>query len=187
MQPNQAVQNLNSKLDLALKHFQEEIAKLRTGRAHAGVLDKITVTAYGTNMPLRQLANVTAPEVQLIQVTPFDSNNLQAIASAIRDDQSLGLNPIDDGVVVRIQVPSLTSERRAEIVKQLNQMAEAALVTMRNSRHEVIKDLDEAKKQKQLGEDDYKRAIKQIDEQMAKTKDKVDEMTKIKASEITTV
>jgi ribosome recycling factor len=187
MQPDQAIQNLSSKLEAALSHFREEIAKLRTGRAHPGVLDQVMVQAYGVSMPLKQVANVIAPEAQLIQVTPFDSNNLQAIASAIRDDQSLGLNPVDDGIVIRIQVPSLTAERRAEIVKQLNQKSEATLITMRSNRHEVIKDLDEAKKQKQLSEDDYKRVIKQIDEKMNGYKDKVDELTKNKTHEITTI
>lgn len=119
MQPNQIIDQTTVKLENALDHFREELNKIRTGRAHAGVLDKIIVKAYGTTIPIKQLANITAPEAQLIQVTPFDTNNIQAIASSIREDQSLGLNPVDDGIVIRIAVPPLTTERRTEIVKQL--------------------------------------------------------------------
>src|SRR5580765_4268865 len=96
--------NVNSyeeKMNQDLVHFEEELKKVRTGRAHPGMLDSITVEAYGQKMPLNQVANVTAPEAQLLQVTPFDPGNIQAIAGAIRDNPSLGMNPSDDGRVVR--------------------------------------------------------------------------------------
>ena len=184
MQTDQLVKNLTNNFNNAIEHFQGELAKLRTGRAHAGVLDKLMVSAYGVSMPLKQLANVTAPEAQLLQVTPFDMNILQAISSAIRDDQSLGLNPVDDGKVIRITVPPLTAERRAEIVKQLNQKTEDTLISMRNFRHDATKEIDDAKKDKDISEDEWARIMKQIDALMTDYKNKADSLAKDKEQEI---
>ena len=187
MQPDQIIDQTKLKFENALNHFQEELNKIRTGRAHAGSLDKIMAKAYGVNMPIKQLANITAPEAQLIQVTPFDPTNLQAIASSIRDDQSLGLNPVDDGIVIRIPIPPLTTERRSLIVKQLGEVAEACLITLRNSRHEALKDAELSKKAKDITEDDSRSITKQIDELMNKYKSKVDLMVQSKEQEIMTV
>ena len=187
MQPDQIISQTTTKLDSSLSHFQDELNKIRTGRAHAGVLDKLMVNAYGSSMPIKSLANITAPEAQLIQVTPFDSSNLQAIASAIREDQSLGLNPVDDGLVIRIAVPALTTERRTEIVKQLGDLAETCLITMRNARHEALKEADSSKKAKEITEDDYRTINKQVDDFMNKYKIKVEALVKTKEHEIMTV
>src|SRR5690348_4083938 len=99
MNPSQITDQAKTKLEAAGLHFGEELKKLRTGRAHPGMLDGVMVEAYGTQMPLNQVATVTAPEAQLIQISPFDPNNLEAISAAIRDNQTLGLNPMDDGRV----------------------------------------------------------------------------------------
>src|SRR3954468_23177626 len=99
------IKSHEEKMKQAVAHFQEDAKKVRTGRASASMLDGVAVIAYGTPMPLNQVANVTAPEAQLIQITPFDPNNIQAIASAIRDNPTLGLNPMDDGRVVRVPIP----------------------------------------------------------------------------------
>jgi len=187
MQPQQIIDQTTQKLENALNHFQDELNKIRTGRAHAGVLDKIMVKAYGVTMPIKQLANVTAPESQLIQVTPFDANNLQAIASSIREDQSLGLNPVDDGIVIRVPIPPLTTERRSAIVKQLGDIAETSLIAMRNTRHEALKEAESSKKSKGITEDDYISINKQIDELMNKYKTKVESMVRSKEQEIMTV
>src|ERR1700730_14914143 len=101
MNPTQIVDEAKRKLQAAAEHYTDELKKIRTGRASASMLDGVMVQAYGTPMPLNQVATVTAPEAQLIQITPFDPNNLQAISSAIRDNPTLGLNPMDDGRVVR--------------------------------------------------------------------------------------
>src|SRR5665647_2348692 len=90
-----------SKFDAVAVHFSEELKKVRTGRAHPGQLDGVKVEVYGTLMPLNQVANITAPEAQLLQITPFDPSNIQAISAAIRSNQNLGLNPSDDGRIVR--------------------------------------------------------------------------------------
>ena len=111
------ISQYEDKMKQAAAHFNEELKKVRTGRASASMLDGVMVTAYGTQMPLNQVANVTAPEAQLLQITPFDPNNIQAIASAIRDNPTLGLNPMDDGRVVRVPIPALTEERRRGMLR----------------------------------------------------------------------
>lgn len=179
----QAEEKLNSAFD----HFEDELKKLRTGRAHPSMLESVTAEAYGSQMPLIQLATITAPEPQLLQISPFDPSNLQAIVTAIRDNQALGMNPMDDGHVVRVQIPPLTEERRREIAKQLGQKVEDCMITMRAVRHDAMKQLDEAKKSKNLGEDEHKRLAKQIDDKMAAAKTKVESTAKTRETEILTV
>jgi ribosome recycling factor len=151
------------------------------------MLDGVTVEAYGTPMPLNQVANVIAPEAQLLQITPFDPGNLQAIASAIRDNPSLGLNPSDDGRVVRVPIPALNEERRREIVKQLSSKQEDAMIAVRNIRHEAMDAIDKAKKDKELGEDDAKRLSGQVEDAMQKTRGEIESASKAKEAEIMTV
>lgn len=171
----------------AYEHFNGELNKLRTGRANAAMLDGVTVEAYGTSMPLNQVGTVTAPEAQLLQITPFDPNNLQAIAAAIRNNQSLGFNPSDDGRVVRVVIPPLTEERRREIAKQIGEKVEDAAVRMRAARHDAFRQVDVAKKDKQIGEDEAKRAEKTIDESMARYRHKIEAAAKSKETEILTL
>jgi ribosome recycling factor len=187
MNPNQIPDQAKSKFQQAVNHFQEEVKKLRTGRANAGMLDGIMVTAYGTPMPLIQVATVTVPEAQLLQITPFDSSNLQAISTAIRDNPNLGMNPMDDGRVVRVPVPPLNEERRRDIVKILGTKVEDSMITLRNIRHDAIDGIDKAKKDKTIGEDDAKRLEKQVDEAMNKAKSDIDAIAKSKETEILTV
>jgi len=187
MNPTQIVEDAKKKFDNAKERFAEELKRVRTGRASASMLDGLTVKAYGTDMPLNQLANVIAPEAQLLQITPFDPNNLQAIASAIRDNPSLGLNPMDDGRVVRVPIPPLTEERRRELAKTLGGKVEDTMVTVRSIRHEAMDAIDKAKKDKLIGEDDAKRLEKQVDEIVAKVKTDVDAAAKAKETEIMTL
>lgn len=184
MNTDQILAQAKTKFQQAAEHFAEELKKLRTGRASAGMLDGVMVEAYGTQMPLNQVANVTAPEAQLIQITPFDPGNLQAINTAIRNNPSLGLNPADDGRVVRVPIPSLTEERRREIAKQLGEKVEDCMVSLRNARHDALREIDQAKKDKQLGEDDAGRLEKQIDEAMNQTKATVEAGARAKEAEI---
>ena len=184
MNPSQFISSVPAKLDVAKTHFQDELKKIRTGRAHPGMLDGVIVAAYGTQMPLNQAASVTAPEGQMLQITPFDPSNLQAIVSAIRDNQSLGLNPTDDGRVVRVPIPQLTEERRRDITKIIGQKQEECMISLRNVRHEAINLLDEAKKDKQIGEDEVKRLEHQVDEAMNKTRTEVEMAAKAKEQEI---
>ena len=181
------IKQYEDKMKQAVAHFGEELKKVRTGRASASMLDGVMVTAYGSPMPLNQVANVTAPEAQLIQITPFDPNNIQAIASAIRDNPSLGLNPMDDGRVVRVPIPALTEERRREYVKSLGGKVEDCMVSLRNVRHDAMDAISTAKKDKQVGEDDAKRLEKQVDDAMTRAKTDVDAAAKAKEAEIMTL
>lgn len=175
------------KFKQALEHFQTELKKVRTGRAHPSMLDGLMVTAYGTQMPLNQVANVSAPEAQLLQITPFDPNNIQAIASAIRDNPTMGLNPMDDGRVVRVPIPTLTEERRREFVKTLGGKVEDCMIALRGIRHDAMDAIASAKKDKSVGEDDAKRLEKQIDEAMTKAKAEAETAAKAKEAEIMTI
>jgi ribosome recycling factor len=187
MSPSQIIDDAKAKKESAVKHFEDELRKLRTGRAHASILDGVMPVAYGTPMPLNQLANVTAPEAQLLQVTPFDPNNIQAISEAIRNDQSLGLNPSDDGRVVRVPIPALTTERRQQIVKQLNEKVEECMISLRSMRHEALDILKAAKNDKDISEDDYARYEKQVDELVNQAKADVEARAKSKEQEIMTI
>lgn len=187
MNPIQIVNDAKQKLTNTLTHFGGELKKLRTGRAHAGMLDGVVVEAYGTPMPLNQVATVAVVDAQLIQVTPFDPNNLQAIASAIRNNPALGFNPTDDGRVVRVLIPALTEERRREIAKTIGQKQEECLVVMRNIRREALDAIESAKKDKKLGEDDAKRLEKQVEDALNVIRDEVEAVAKAKEHEIMTV
>lgn len=187
MNPSQVISDAKSKFDGAVAHYGEQLKTLRTGRASAAMLDGVTVEAYGQPMPLNQVANVTAPEAQLLQITPFDPSNLQAIASAIRDSPSLGMNPSDDGRVVRVPVPALNEERRREIVKQLGTKQEDAMVSLRNIRRDALDTIEQAKKDKELGEDDAKRYSGQIEDAVKAAQAQIEAASKAKETEIMTV
>ncbi len=170
-----------------LQHFNEELKKVRTGRANSGMLDDVVVEVYGTRMPLNQVANIIAPEAQLLQITPFDPNNLQAISAAIRNNPTLGLNPADDGRVVRIPIPPLTEERRREIAKTLSEKIEETLIKMRTVRHDALKQAEQTKKDKEMSEDDYTRFEKQIDDAMNRYKSQVESLAATKEKEILSI
>jgi ribosome recycling factor len=184
MDPKQIVTDAQAKFTQAVDRFKDSLKSLRTGRASASMLDGVVVEAYGTPMPIIQVATVTAPEAQLIQITPFDPNNLQAIATAIRDNQSLGLNPSDDGHVVRVPIPPLTEERRRELAKQVGQKQEDCMIALRAARHEALAVINEAKKDKDIGEDDAKRLTAQIEDAINKAKSQVEATAHAKEAEI---
>lgn len=187
MDAQQVVKKAEDKFKGVVEHFEGEAKKLRTGRAHASMLDGVMVEAYGAQMPLIQVGSISAPEAQLLQIMPFDPNNIEAISTAIRENQSLGLNPADDGRVIRIQIPPLTAERRQEIAKQLGGKVEEAMISMRQARHDALKELGDLKKGKSVSEDEAKHLEKQIDDAMQSSKSKVDELAKAKEQEILTV
>lgn len=175
------------KMTLALAHFEDELKKVRTGRSHPSMLDGIVVEVYGQKMPLNQVANITAPEAQMLQITPFDPSNVQSIAAAIRADQSLGFNPSDDGRIVRVPVPPLTEERRKLLVKQTSEKVEEARIALRNIRQDSFKDAKRKKDAKELSEDDVKRVEKEIDGLMSEYQNKIDAAFKIKEKDILTI
>ncbi|MGB2786865.1 MAG: ribosome recycling factor [Candidatus Saccharimonadaceae bacterium] len=176
-----------SKMNQALDHFGDELKKVRTGRAHPGMLDGLVVEVYGSKMPLNQVANITAPEAQLLQITPFDPSTISAVAKAIREDQSLGLNPSDDGRVVRVPVPPLTEERRHQLVKQIADKVEDARIALRNIRQDAQKDMKRRKEAKEMSEDDVRAGDKSIDALMHTFQTKIDEAFRTKEKDVLTV
>lgn len=180
-------QPYDDKFDGAVAHFAEELKKIRTGRAHPSMLEGIMVELYGTHVPLNQAANITTSEAQLLSVTPFDPSTIQAISAAIRADQSLGLNPADDGRVVRVPVPPLTEERRRGLVRQASDKVEEARIALRTTRQEALKEAKRLKDAKELSEDDVKRVEKAIDEAMAGHNARLEELFKAKEKDILTV
>ena len=176
-----------TKMNQAITHFEEELKKVRTGRSHPSMLDGVRVEVYGQQMPLNQVANITAPEPQMLQVTPFDPSNVQAIAGAIRADQSLGFNPSDDGRLVRVPVPPLTEERRKQLVKQTGEKVEETRIALRNIRHDAFKDAKRKKDAKELSEDDVKRIEKEIDHLISGFQEKIEQIFKAKEKDILTI
>lgn len=168
------------KMESALARFGDELKKIRTGRAHPDMLSSVKVEAYGQLTPLNQVANITTADACLLIVTPFDPANIQIITSAIRSDQSLGLNPSDDGRIIRVPIPALTEERRQEIVKSASTKVEDAKVAIRNIREDARKHIKSA----ELPEDAKKRAEKTIDELTKEFTDQIDSAFKQKTAEI---
>lgn len=175
------------RMSQAFAHFEDELKKIRTGRAHPSMLEGVMVDAYGAKMPLNQVANVIAAEAQMLQVTPFDQGNVKNVASAIRDDQGLGLNPSDDGRIVRVPIPPLTEERRRQIAKQLGDKVEDCRIALRNVRHDALKDAKTKKDARELSEDDVKRIEKALDGYMGDFQAKLEAAAKAKETEIMTV
>lgn len=178
---------MNPKFMAVSERFSDSLRSLRTGRASASMLDGVMVEAYGTPMPLNQVATVTAPEAQLIQISPFDPANLAAISTAIRNNQQLGLNPSDDGRIVRVPIPPLTEERRRDLAKQVGQKQEECMVALRNVRHDALDAIAKAKKDKDIGEDEAKRLERQIDDAMAQARAAIEAAAKAKEQEILTL
>ena len=175
------------KMRLALVHFEDELKKVRTGRSHPAMLDGIMVEVYGQKMPLNQVSNITAPEPQLLQITPFDPSNVQPIAAAIRADQSLGFNPSDDGRIVRVPIPALTEERRKQLVKQTSEKVEEARIALRNIRQDGLKDAKRKKDAKELSEDDVKSIEKEFDKFMSTYQEKIEAAFRAKEKDILTI
>lgn len=172
------------KINLAIEHFNQEIKKVRTGRAHPGQLDGVKVEVYGSLMPINQVANVTAPEAQLLLVSPFDPSNISQIITSIRNYPELDLNPSDDGRVIRIPIPSLTEERRHLLVKQVGEKVEDSKIAIRNIRQEALKDLRRRKDAKEISGDDEKRLEKAIDGLVVESNQKIEEIFRSKEREI---
>jgi ribosome recycling factor len=141
----------------AVESVKSNFATIRTGRANPALLDRVEVEAYGSRMPLRSVANVGAPDPRLLTVTPFDASTLKNIERAIRDSD-IGLNPQNDGKIIRLPIPELTEERRRELIRLTRHMAEEGRVSVRNVRRDEMKDVHELRKEGEISQDDEHRA-----------------------------
>jgi ribosome recycling factor len=145
----------------AVESVKSNFATIRTGRANPSLLDRIEVEAYGSKMPLRSVANVGAPEPRLLTVTPFDPGTLKNIERAI-SDSDIGLNPQNDGKIIRLPIPELTEERRRELIRVARHMAEEGRVSVRNVRRDEMKDVHELRKEGEISQDDEHRAEEEL-------------------------
>lgn len=174
------------RFEKTIDFLQEEMGKLRTGRASTSLVENLMVDYYGTKSPMKQVASITIPEPRTIAIAPWDKDNLVNIEKAIRDSQ-LNLNPMNDGQLVRISIPPLNEERRKELVKVLNQKAEEARVAVRKIREEIWDEIQKAEKEGKMGEDDKfagKDALQGVVDEFNK---KIEEAREKKEGEIMTV
>ncbi|MGQ0844574.1 MAG: ribosome recycling factor [Sporichthyaceae bacterium] len=171
------------KMEKALAVAKDDFAAIRTGRANPAMFSKIVVEYYGTLTPVNQLAGFATPEPRMVIVTPYDKGALGAIERAIRDSD-LGVNPSNDGTIIRVALPVLTEERRKEYIKVARHKAEDARVSIRNIRRHAKDTLEKLIKDKEAGEDDVKRAEKHLDEVTHKHVAEVDEVLKHKEAEL---
>ncbi len=174
---------LKTRMDKAVEDFRKAMASTRTGRASVHMLDSVTVEYYGSFMPLNQVAQVHAPEPQLITVQPFDPTVLPAIEKAIRSGE-LGLNPMNDGKMIRVPVPPLTEERRKDMVKHLHKVLEEHRTAVRNIRRDGNDAIKKAMKDKKITEDEEKRSMEEIQKLTDDEIKKMEEMSKGKEKEV---
>ena len=174
---------LKTRMDKAVEDFRKEMTATRTGRASVHMLDGVMVDAYGSQMPLNQLANVSAPEPQLITVQPWDVSQIGAIEKAIRSGD-LGLNPMNDGKLVRVPVPALTEERRKDMVKHLHKVLEEHRTAVRNIRRDGNDLIKKAMKDKKITEDEERGAMENLQKLTDDEIKKMEEMAKGKEKEV---
>jgi ribosome recycling factor len=178
-----AVTQAKVRMEKAVEDFRKELAGLRTGRANVAVLDSIRVDYHGTPMPVNQLGTVTVPDPMSIVIAPWDSGAVPMIDKAIRT-ADLGLNPTNDGKVVRVPIPPLTEDRRKEIVKHLHKILENHRTAVRNIRRDLKEAIDHLEKEKKASEDERKRAMDELDKITHSETKKIEEISAAKEKEI---
>jgi ribosome recycling factor len=171
------------KMDKAISVAREDFGTIRTGRATSAMFNKVVVDYYGAMTPVNQLASIQIPEARMIIISPYDKGSMTAIEKALRESD-LGLNPNNDGDVIRINLPQLTEERRKEYIKIAKNKAEDARVSVRNIRRHAKDALDRLQKDGEAGEDDVRRAEKHLDEVTHKHVEHIDEVLKHKEAEL---
>jgi len=177
---------LKTRMDKAVEDFRQEMASTRTGRASVHMLDGVTVDAYGSQMPLNQLANVSAPEPQLITVQAWDVSLIGAVEKAIRS-ADLGLNPMNDGKLIRVAVPALTEDRRKEMVKHLHKVLEEHRTAVRNIRRDGNDLIKKAMKDKKITEDEERGALEQMQKLTDDEIKKMEELSQGKEKEVMSI
>src|ERR1700737_616723 len=175
--------NVRTRMEKAVSDLQHDMSSIRTGRASVSILDHVRVDYYGTPTPLNQLGNLHVAESSLITVQPWDVSQIGPIEKAIRA-ANLGLNPANDGKLIRIPIPPLTEERRKDLVKQLHGVAENHLVAIRNLRRAGNEWVKQVLQNKTIAEDDERRALEEIQKMTASYMDKLDQAAKTKEKEI---
>jgi ribosome recycling factor len=175
-----------TRMEKAVDDFRKDLATLRTGRANASLLDSIRVDYHGTPMPVNQLGTVTTPDATMIVISPWDPSVVPLIDKAIRTSD-LGLNPTNDGKVVRVPIPSLTEDRRKDIVKQLHKVLENHRTAIRNVRRDLKEAIEKLEKDKKISEDDKKRALDELEKLSHAETKKIEDLSAVKEKEIMSI
>jgi ribosome recycling factor len=186
MNSQEIVKETGPKMELVIEDFKRKLGNVRTGRATVGLLDTVSVDYYGTPTPLNQMASVAVPEPQLITVQPWDMSQLNAVEKAIIA-ANLGLNPSNDGKVIRLPVPPLNEERRKQLAKQVHEIAEDHRIAVRNVRHHSNDLLKKSLKDKTISEDDERSGLEEVQKLTNTYIARIDELTKNKEVEIMSV
>jgi ribosome recycling factor len=174
------------KMQKAIAHLQQEFAAVRTGRASPGLVEKLRVEAYGSDVPLQQIAGFGVPEPRVLTISPYDKTTLKAIEKAIQQSD-LGVNPSNDGQIIRLVFPELTEERRKDFVKVVRNRAEEGRVAVRNARRHARHELEQLQKDGDISEDDLDRAEKDLEKRTHEVVAEIDELLKHKEAELLTV
>jgi ribosome recycling factor len=174
---------LKEKFEKSIEAYRVETTQYRTGKATPKLLDNIFVDYYGAKTPLNQLASISTPDPRLLLLQPFDKNVLKDIETAIRN-ANLGFNPINDGANIKVPVPSLTEERRKELVKQLSQLTEKYRVSLRNFRRDALSEIKQAQKDKEITEDDEKKFSENVQKELNDFIKKLEDVSKAKEKDI---
>lgn len=183
MSAENVVKETKPKMEAVVEDFKRKLTNVRTGRANIGILDSVTVDYYGVPTPLAQMASVNVPEAQMLTVQPWDASQIGAIEKAI-NQANLGLNPSNDGKIIRLQIPALTEERRREMAKQIGDIAEEHRVAVRNVRHHSNDVLKKLLKDKQISEDSERAGLEEVQKLTNTYIGKIDELAKNKEQEI---
>ena len=171
------------RMDASIDHTRQQFNSVRTGRASAALLDRITIDYYGTPTPLKNMATINAPEPRLLTVQPFDPTQVRPVEKAIQESD-LGLTPNNDGKVIRLPIPQLTEERRKELVKLVGRYGEEGKVAVRNVRRDVMRHLEELVRNGDVGDDEERRAEAQVQKLTDEHTNAIDELLKHKEAEI---
>ena len=179
----EAIAAARTRMEKAVEDFRKELATVRTGRANAGILESIRVDFYGTPTPVNQLGTVTVPEPTMLVISPWDPSVVGAIDKAIRASD-LGLNPTNDGKVVRIPIPSPTEERRKELVKHIHRVLENHRTAVRNIRRDIKEAIDKLEKDKKISQDEQKRALDELEKVSHAETKKIEDLSASKEKEV---
>ncbi len=182
----EALAAAKTRMEKAVDDFRKDLATLRTGRANASLLDSIRVDYHGTPMPVNQLGTLTVPDATMIVVSPWDPSVVPLIDKAIRTSD-LGLNPTNDGKVVRVPIPALTEDRRKDIVKQLHKVLENHRTAVRNIRRDLKEAIEKLEKDKKISEDEKKRALDELEKLSHAETKKIEDLSGAKEKEIMSI
>ncbi|GFG68991.1 ribosome recycling factor [Mycolicibacter senuensis] len=180
---DEALFDAEEKMEKAVAVAREDLATIRTGRANPGMFSRIVIDYYGSPTPITQLCSINVPEARLVVIKPYEASQLGAIETAIRNSD-LGLNPSNDGSLIRVAVPQLTEERRKDLVKQAKAKGEDAKVSVRNIRRKAMEELHRIRKDGEAGEDEVGRAEKDLDRSTQQYVSQIDELVKHKEGEL---